>query len=326
MSLFSQSWVEKYRPQTMDQICSQEHIINILLKSIENTTIPHLLFYGPPGTGKTSTIMALAKTIYKDNINDNVMGLNASDERGIGVVRNKIKAFAQTSISVKEGMPSFKLIVLDEADSMTCDAQAALRRIIEDYSHITRFCMICNYVSRMIDPLISRCFKFYFKPITNNNIRSRLQFISDAESCNIKPEVFDTIIEVVSGDLRRAISIMEVSYRVHGHNIEKKHIEDYAGHCPTNVLQPIIKYIRSDNKLDMATIHNYAISILKKGYPVWSILNQLQDYIINENYPEEIKANICWKISNITMALQDGTDEYIQLVYTIGYIIKTLSR
>lgn len=321
MSLFSQSWVEKYRPQRMDDICSQDHIIKILNHSIMHNTIPHLLFYGSPGTGKTTTILTLAKHIYHNNLKQNVMVLNASDERGIGVVRNKVKAFAQTSITKVKGHPNFKLIVLDEADSMTSDAQAALRRIIEDYSHITRFCIICNYVSRIIDPLVSRCFKFYFKPITDENIRQRLRHICDKEECLVAPQVIDSIISVVSGDLRRAISILEVAYKVHHENLSRRHIEDYAGYCPEFIITKIT-CILDHTEFDFNLIHENAMMVLREGYPIWSVLHKLLERVLNNNLDDELKSDICWEISKVIMSLQDGADEYIQFVYILSYIFQ----
>lgn len=164
-------WVEKYRPSKVDEVSHQTEVVSALRQAIFTGQVPHLMFYGPPGTGKTSTILALAKELFGHELyKQRVCELNASDERGINVVREKIKKFAQRKIarhpdSSRTDIPPIQIIILDEADSMTTDAQAALRRIIEQYSATTRFCIICNYISKIIDPLASRCVKFRFSPI-----------------------------------------------------------------------------------------------------------------------------------------------------------------
>ena len=156
-------WVEKYRPESLDQITTQYNIIQSLKNGIKTKNIPHLIFYGGPGCGKTSTILALAKELFgKKNYLNRIIELNASDERGINVVREKIKMYAKQAINYKDDMPPWKIIILDEADTMTSDSQFALRRIIEENSKITRFCFICNYHNKIIDPIISRCSIFFF--------------------------------------------------------------------------------------------------------------------------------------------------------------------
>lgn len=182
-----------------------------------------MLFYGPPGTGKTSTVLALAKELYGPELmKSRVLELNASDERGISIVREKVKNFARTAVSnstaaqaSKYPCPPYKIIILDEADSMTQDAQSALRRTMETYSKITRFCLICNYVTRIIDPLASRCSKFRFKPLDAENAKVRLEGIARLENVQCEPGVVDALIKVSDGDLRRAITYLQSAAKLH---------------------------------------------------------------------------------------------------------------
>lgn len=184
----NQPWVEKYRPRNIDEVSSQEEVVSVLKSTIESKNLPHLLFYGAAGTGKTSTILALCRQVFGHDFKSRVLELNASDERGINVIRKKVKDFARTTLhssdhnTVKDSMPPYKIVILDEADSMTTDAQNALRRTMETYSKQTRFCLICNYVSRIIEPLASRCAKFRFKPLDSVSATNRLKYIAAKES------------------------------------------------------------------------------------------------------------------------------------------------
>lgn len=212
---------------------------------IPGPQLPHMLFYGPPGTGKTSTILALAKELYgPEMFRSRVLELNASDERGISIVREKVKDFARMQLSNppphykdKYPCPPYKIVILDEADSMTQDAQSALRRTMETYSKITRFCLICNYVTRIIDPLASRCSKFRFKSLDQGNAKKRLEEIAQIENVKVEEGVLDTLIKCSEGDLRKAITFLQSAARlvgmvkipqakVNGHSKKRKVVED----------------------------------------------------------------------------------------------------
>lgn len=183
-----------------------------------------MLFYGPPGTGKTSTILALAKELYgPEMFKSRVLELNASDERGISIVREKVKDFARMQLSnpppsYKERYPCppYKIIILDEADSMTQDAQSALRRTMETYSKITRFCLICNYVTRIIDPLASRCSKFRFKMLDQGDAKKRLEDIAKLENISLEDGAIDAVLTSAEGDLRKAITFLQSAARLVG--------------------------------------------------------------------------------------------------------------
>jgi len=198
---FSSRSLRSSRPKNVDEISHQEHVVATLKTSIANGQLPHLLFYGPPGTGKTSTIVAVGRQLFGPDFRKNgrFLELNASDDRGIKVVREKVKSFAQGAISTANGLPPFKIIVLDEADSMTGDAQSALRRMMENYSKVTRFCLICNYVSRIIEPVASRCAKFRFAPLERGSMASRVRFIASEEHVNVPEPVLESLLECSNG-------------------------------------------------------------------------------------------------------------------------------
>ncbi|KAF2482364.1 activator 1 37 kDa subunit [Neohortaea acidophila] len=224
-----QPWVEKYRPKSLDDVTAQDHTVIVLRRTLQSANLPHMLFYGPPGTGKTSTVLALAKQLYgPDLIKTRVLELNASDERGISIVREKVKDFARMQLSnppsgpagieyrKKYPCPPYKIIVLDEADSMTQDAQSALRRTMETYSKITRFCLVCNYVTRIIDPLASRCSKFRFKSLDEANAGKRLEDIAKLENVALEEGVVPTLLRCSEGDLRKAITFLQSAARLVG--------------------------------------------------------------------------------------------------------------
>jgi replication factor C subunit 2/4 len=193
-----------------------------------------MLFYGPPGTGKTSTVLALAKELYgPELIKSRVLELNASDERGISIVREKVKDFARMQLSnpsaayrAQYPCPPYKIIILDEADSMTQDAQSALRRTMETYSKITRFCLICNYVTRIIDPLASRCSKFRFKSLDQGNAKRRVEEIAEKEGVKLENGAADALIKCSEGDLRKAITFLQSAARLVGAVSVKENEED----------------------------------------------------------------------------------------------------
>ncbi|KAF2234430.1 DNA replication factor c subunit [Viridothelium virens] len=230
-----QPWIEKYRPKYLADVTAQSHTTQILARTLQTTNLPHLLFYGPPGTGKTSTILALCHQLFGPLLfKSRVLELNASDERGIGIVRKKVKDFARQQLSqVPTGRdleiegkkmayqdrypcPPYKVIILDEADSMTQDAQSALRRTMETYSRLTRFCLVCNYVSRIIDPLASRCSKFRFKSLDSANASNRLQEIAQHEGVRVDSDAIEALIRCSEGDLRRAITFLQSAARLVG--------------------------------------------------------------------------------------------------------------
>ncbi|CAI2347818.1 unnamed protein product [Caenorhabditis sp. 36 PRJEB53466] len=204
------TWTEKYRPKTLDDISHQDEVVTMLKGALEGKDMPHLLFYGPPGTGKTSTALAFCRQLFpKKLFHDRVLDLNASDQRGIAVVREKIHHFSKLTLGPSDQCLKLKVIILDEVDAMTRDAQAAMRRVIEDYSKTTRFILICNYVSRLIPPVVSRCAKFRFKSLPAEVQVQRLRTICEAENTPMSDDELLQVMDYAEGDLRRAVCTLQ---------------------------------------------------------------------------------------------------------------------
>ncbi|SPO19862.1 probable RFC2 - DNA replication factor C, 41 KD subunit [Ustilago trichophora] len=336
-------WVEKYRPKTIDDVAAQEHTVAVLKKTLMSNNLPHMLFYGPPGTGKTSTILALARQLFGPELmKTRVLELNASDERGITVVREKIKNFAKLAVTnPKEGFPCppFKIIILDEADSMTQDAQSALRRIMEQYSRITRFCLVCNYVTRIIEPLASRCSKFRFRSLDTTSTKTRLEMIASAESVSFSDSsVLDTLITTSDGDLRRAITYLQSASRLHSiagddkSAVTSESIVEIAGVVPSRVISTLaeavgIEAYGADEDVDMDAVGNPKKKdafekireevriITREGYSITQLLTQLHDYVIDHpTLMAKIKAKAALLMAEMDKCLTDGADEELQLL------------
>lgn len=317
-------WVEKYRPQKLDEIATQHNIIKSLRNGIQTKNIPHLIFYGGSGCGKTSTIIALAKELFGEkNISKRIIELNASDERGINVVRDKIKLYANQSVNFNEGLPPWKIIILDEADTMTADSQFALRRIIEEYSKITRFCFICNYHNKIIDPIISRCSLFCFKPILDNDIFNKLKQISISENFNCSDNLINKIIKISRGDLRKAINYLQKCFNSYNESFNEDILEEVSGIIPNHIFNELTKNIFDKN---LKKIDDIIKTIFLEGYSLVNQILLLHDFIIDSNLTNQQKAKIITKIADVDQNLIKGCDEYIQLIRIVYYIVYILSN
>lgn len=321
----SQPWVEKYRPRRVKDVAHQDEVVRVLTNTLETTNCPHMLFYGPPGTGKTTTALAIAHQLYGPELyKSRVLELNASDDRGINVVRTKIKNFAAVAVgSGQQGgypCPPYKIIILDEADSMTEDAQNALRRTMETYSKVTRFFFVCNYISRIIEPLASRCAKFRFKPLSEDIMSTRILHICKEEGLNLDSEALSTLSSISQGDLRRAITFLQGAARLFGSSISSKDLISVSGVIPHEIVQALLAACKSGSFDSANKEINNAIA---EGYPVSQMLSQLFDMVVeSDDFSDEQKARICRKLGESDKCLVDGADEYLQLLDACSSMIK----
>ncbi|KAI7867200.1 replication factor C subunit 2 [Spinellus fusiger] len=316
-------WVEKYRPHSMNDIVSQEQVVGVLKKTLGSNNLPHLLFYGPPGTGKTSTILALAQELYGPTmIKSRVLELNASDERGISAVRDRIKNFSRSAVSSASNgypCPPFKILILDEADMMTKDAQFALRRIMETYSKTTRFCIICNYISRIIEPITSRCAKFRFKDLPVNHVKERIDSISKAENVLLGDGTLDALVNASRGDLRKAITFLQSGSNIHLQNpITPNTVYEMAGIIPEDIFRSLVHAWQS---MDINDVTIAVQSIVNNGSSVESVISQIMDEILKSETLDTIKkSKISQVLGEVDFRLAQGADEHIQILYLVSEI------
>ena len=324
-------WIEKYRPKKLSEIVSQEESISILNNTLKTGELPHLLLYGPPGTGKTSSILALCNELFGPiRVNERVIELNASDDRGINVVRGKIINFAKIAIGTKDPRylcPDYKIIILDEADAMTKEAQAALRKVMEENSNITRFCIICNYINQIIEPINSRCVKIRFKPIDKINLINKLDWISSHENIKINKDALECIGDISNGDLRKSILMLQnIKYIKNNddvfYHISKKDIYDICKYISNELMLKYINEIKNNDNI--INVINVTKEIINNGYVFNSIMSKISNYIIyNNQINDKQKSKILFEISFIEKNINDGADEYIQLL-KLMYIITTI--
>jgi replication factor C subunit 3/5 len=310
-------WVEKYRPEKLEDLVAHEDIINIITNLIDNDNLPHLLLYGPPGTGKTSTIVAAAKRMYGKSYASMTLELNASDARGIDVVRNEIKEFAGTKQLFNKGI---KLIILDEADAMTSDAQFALRRVIEKYTKNARFCLICNYVSKIIPALQSRCTRFRFAPLSQNQIQSRLEEVANLEKVALTENGLQAVLRLSGGDMRRVLNLLQSTAMSHSEVNESNVYSTSGSPLPADVNQ-ILQWLMNETMAN--AFKNISKMCAEKGYALSDILQELAAKLLTLKLDAAPLARLLNGMSNVEHRLASGTDEKIQTASLVGVFVET---
>ncbi|KAH9036432.1 P-loop containing nucleoside triphosphate hydrolase protein [Lactarius hengduanensis] len=305
-------WVEKYRPVTLDDVVSHKDITGTIEKFIEKNRLPHLLFYGPPGTGKTSTIIAVARRIYGPTFRKQILELNASDDRGIDVVREQIKQFAETRTLFAKG---FKLIILDEADMMTTAAQAALRRVIEQYTKNVRFCIICNYVNKITPAIQSRCTRFRFSPLPIAEVQKRLNHVVEAESVNLTDDGKAALLKLSKGDMRRALNVLQACHAAY-ERIGETEIYTCTGSPHPSDIEAIINSMLSEE----FTASHQKINALKidRGLALQDLLSGAYEYVDTIEFPPAARVYLLDQLATTEYRLSAGADEKIQLTALLG--------
>jgi len=300
-------WIEKYRPKTLSEVVGQDEIIERLKAYVKAKNVPHIMFAGPAGTGKTTCALALAKELFGDTWKQNFNELNASDERGIGIIRGKIKDFARTA---PMGKADFKIIFLDEADSLTNDAQSALRRTIEKYSHICRFVLSVNYSSKIIEPIQSRCTVFRYHPIKPDDIKKYMRTIATKEKLEITQDGLDTLIFISRGDLRKAINVLQVGASV-GKKITAELLYETTATAKPEDVKALINAAIAGNF--MAARNKLYDLLIKYGLSGEDIIKQIHQNIFDLSIPDDTKMRLIEKTGETEFRLIEGSNAHIQL-------------
>ncbi len=307
-------WTEKYRPKTLDEVVGQDEIVEKLKAFVKRKNMPHLLFAGPAGTGKTTCALALARELYGDKWRENLLELNASDERGIDVIRTKVKDFARTK---PIGNVPFKIILLDEADSLTRDAQHALRRTMENYTSTCRFILDCNYSSRIIPPIQSRSAVFRFKPISFEDAMKYLERIVKGEKLKLDKKAKEALYEVSEGDLRRLTNILQSCAAV-SKKIDEDLVYSVAGVARPKEIEDIILLAMKGN---MDKARELALKVML-GYGLSGVdmLKLMNKRVWKLELPMEKKIQIIDRIGEFEFRMVEGADEFLQLQALLAYL------
>jgi len=303
----SEVWTEKYRPRKFEDMVGQEEIIKRVKSLVNSLNIPHLLFAGPAGTGKSTLALIIVRELFGESWRENYLELNASDERGIDVIRQKVKDFARTKAL---GDVPFKVIFLDEADALTREAQQALRRTMENFTSTCRFIMSCNYSSKILDPIQSRSVVFRFQLLEKKNIKKRIDLIAEMEGLSISADAFDALYESSEGDCRRVINLLQATASI-SPNITPELVNTIVSKAKPSDIKIVLDYaLVGDFKNSREKLLDI---MLKESISGQDVIKAIQKEIWNLPIDDALKVKLTQKTGEAEFRLVEGSDEFIQL-------------
>ena len=299
-------WTEKHRPESLEEVIGQEGIVNRLKAFVEEDSIPHMLFAGPAGTGKTTSAVALAKDLYGDEWRQNFKETNASDERGIDVVREQIKDFART----KPINADYKIIFLDEADNLTSDAQQALRRTMEQFSDNCRFILSCNYSSKIIDPIQSRCAVFRFNRLEKEDVENYIQRLGEQEDFKISREAIEAVMRVSDGDLRRVTNVLQTA-AIQNEEIEEEDIYTVAASLRPDEIRDILEKALNGDFIEAR--EQLADLMIERGLDGQDVIDAIHREIFDLDISDDGKLETIENLGEFEFRIAEGGSSDIQI-------------